>query len=52
MIEAIKIIFSDIVEFIKTQIKREKVLKKIEKCFNESMLYDRKTGRWQRKEIK
>ena len=52
MIEAIKIIFSDIVEFIKIQIKREKALKKIEKCFNESMLYDRKTGRWQRKEIK
>lgn len=50
MIDAIKILFSDIVEFIKIQIKREKELKEIEKCFNESMVYNRKTGRWQRKE--
>lgn len=49
-IDAIKILFSDIVEFIKIQIKREKELKEIEKCFNESMFYNRKTGRWQRKE--
>lgn len=50
--EAIKTIFSDLVEFFKMQIEYERINREIEKHFRENWTYEKRTGKWQRKNLK
>lgn len=47
--EAIKTIFSDLVEFFKMQIEYERTCREIEKHLRENFTYEKRTGKWQRK---
>ena len=50
--EVIKTIFSDLVEFFKMQIEYERTCREIEKHFRENWTYEKRTGKWQRINLK